>query len=56
MTKQVDPKDARAIEARLKAQAAQIGFADCAIARADSAPLAAARLRQWLDEIGRAHV
>lgn len=50
MTKQVDPIEARPIEARLKAQAERLGFADCAIARADAAPLAAGRLRQWLDE------
>ena len=30
--------------------AAELGFAACGIARADAAPRAAARLRQWLDE------
>src|SRR3546814_1670176 len=35
---------------RLKAQAAALGFADCAIARADAAPETAARLVQWLSE------
>lgn len=38
------------LEARLKDKAAEIGFAACGIARADAAPAAAARLRQWLDE------
>ncbi|MEJ7926072.1 tRNA epoxyqueuosine(34) reductase QueG [Sphingobium sp. AN641] len=38
------------LEDRLKAQARQLGFAACAIARADAAPEAAARLRHWLDE------
>jgi epoxyqueuosine reductase len=37
------------LEARLKAQARAIGFADCAIAPADAAPEAGARLRAWLD-------
>src|SRR3546814_10440227 len=35
---------------RLKAQAAALGFADCAIVRADAAPETAARLAQWLSE------
>ena len=38
------------IEARLKAEAAALGFAACGIARADAAPLAGERLRQWLAE------
>ncbi len=38
------------IEARLKAIAAELGFAACGIARADAAPLAGERLRQWLAE------
>jgi epoxyqueuosine reductase len=38
------------LEQRLKAQAAQLGFAACAIASADAAPKAGLRLRQWLDE------
>lgn len=44
MTKQALP-----LEARLKAEALRLGFADCAIARADATPRAAARLREWLD-------
>jgi len=35
---------------RLKAMAAELGFAACGIARADAAPRAAERLRQWLAE------
>ena len=38
------------LEARLKAEAARLGFAACAIARADAAPLARERLSQWLAE------
>jgi len=38
------------LEHRLKAKAAELGFAACGIARADAAPLAAARLHQWLAE------
>jgi epoxyqueuosine reductase len=38
------------LEARLKAEAARLGFADCAITRADATPQAAGRLREWLDE------
>jgi epoxyqueuosine reductase len=38
------------LEARLKAMAAELGFAACGIARADAAPLAGARLHQWLSE------
>ena len=38
------------LEARIKAEAAALGFAACAIARADAAPRTAARLRQWLSE------
>ncbi|CAN5401068.1 tRNA epoxyqueuosine(34) reductase QueG [soil metagenome] len=38
------------LEHRLKAEAVRLGFAACAIARADAAPLAAGRLAQWLDE------
>ena len=37
-----------AIEARLKAEAVALGFAACGIARADAAPRAGERLRQWL--------
>ena len=38
------------LEHRIKRQAAALGFADCGIARADAAPRAAARLREWLAE------
>jgi epoxyqueuosine reductase len=38
------------LEARIKAKAAELGFAACGIARADAAPRAAERLRQWLAE------
>ena len=37
------------LEQRLKAQAQGLGFAACAIARADAAPQAGRRLREWLD-------
>jgi len=37
------------IETAIKAEARALGFADCRIARADAAPEAAARLREWLD-------
>ena len=40
---------AAAFEARLKAEAAALGFAACGVARADAAPQTAARLRAWLD-------
>ncbi|HEU0043810.1 tRNA epoxyqueuosine(34) reductase QueG [Sphingomonas sp.] len=36
------------LEQRLKEKAAELGFAACGIARADSAPKAGERLRQWL--------
>jgi epoxyqueuosine reductase len=36
------------LEQRLKAKAAELGFAACGIARADAAPLSAARLGEWL--------
>jgi len=36
------------LEARIKAKAAELGFAACGIARADAAPRAGERLRQWL--------
>jgi len=38
------------LEHRLKAKAAELGFAAAGIARADAAPLTAERLRQWLAE------
>jgi epoxyqueuosine reductase len=37
------------LEQRLKAEARRLGFAACAIARADAAPEAGRRLREWLD-------
>ena len=36
------------LEQRIKAEAAALGFAACGIARADAAPLAGERLREWL--------
>ena len=36
------------LETRLKAEAGRLGFAACGIARADAAPRAGERLRQWL--------
>ena len=36
------------LEGRIKAEAAALGFAACGIARADAAPKAGERLRQWL--------
>ncbi len=38
------------IEQRLKAKAHELGFAACGVARADAAPRAGERLRQWLAE------
>ncbi|AJP74153.1 epoxyqueuosine reductase [Sphingomonas hengshuiensis] len=35
-------------EARMKLKAAEIGFAACGVARADAAPAAGRRLREWL--------
>ncbi|WP_374551116.1 tRNA epoxyqueuosine(34) reductase QueG [Sphingobium yanoikuyae] len=43
------PVQNETLEQRLKAQAAQLGFGACAIARADAAPRTAERLRQWLE-------
>ncbi|HKY82024.1 MAG TPA: QueG-associated DUF1730 domain-containing protein, partial [Sphingobium sp.] len=40
------------MEQRLKAEARRLGFAACAIARADAAPQAGQRLKAWL-EAGR---
>ncbi|WP_336968365.1 tRNA epoxyqueuosine(34) reductase QueG [Sphingobium aromaticiconvertens] len=37
------------LEERLKAEAMRLGFAACAIARADAAPKTAERLKAWLD-------
>jgi epoxyqueuosine reductase len=36
------------LEHRIRAKAAELGFAACGIARADAAPLAGERLHQWL--------
>jgi epoxyqueuosine reductase len=38
------------LEVQIKAKAEQFGFAACGIARADSAPAAGRRLREWLGE------
>jgi epoxyqueuosine reductase len=38
------------LETRIKEQAAELGFVACGIARADAAPRAGERLREWLDE------
>jgi epoxyqueuosine reductase len=43
------PTQPETLEQRLKAEAERLGFAACAIARADAAPEAGRRLRQWLD-------
>lgn len=43
------PTQTETLEQRLKAEAKRLGFAACAIARADAAPEAAGRLRQWLE-------
>ncbi|MGC4250159.1 MAG: tRNA epoxyqueuosine(34) reductase QueG [Sphingobium sp.] len=42
------PVQIETLEQRLKAEAARLGFAACAIARADAAPQAGQRLREWL--------
>ncbi|BAV65153.1 tRNA epoxyqueuosine(34) reductase QueG [Sphingobium cloacae] len=42
------PVQIETLEQRLKAEAARLGFAACAIARADAAPQAGQRLRAWL--------
>ncbi|MBM6576273.1 tRNA epoxyqueuosine(34) reductase QueG [Microvirga sp. SRT01] len=38
------------LEDRIKAKAAELGFAACGIARADAAPRAGERLREWLEQ------
>ena len=38
------------LESAIREKAAELGFAACGIARADAAPLASERLRQWLAE------
>ncbi|MDT8759862.1 tRNA epoxyqueuosine(34) reductase QueG [Sphingomonas psychrotolerans] len=43
-------REDKPLEQRIKDKAAEIGFADCGIARADAAPAAGQRLRQWLAE------
>ena len=40
----------KTLEARIKAKAAELGFADAGIARADAAPASGRRLREWLTE------
>ncbi|MDF7773745.1 tRNA epoxyqueuosine(34) reductase QueG [Sphingomonas sp. AOB5] len=40
----------KSLEAQIKVKAAELGFADCGIARADAAPQSGARLREWLSE------
>ncbi|GAA0323418.1 tRNA epoxyqueuosine(34) reductase QueG [Sphingomonas oligophenolica] len=40
----------KSLSERLKAKAAEFGFAACGIARADAAPRTAGRLRQWLGD------
>lgn len=40
----------KSLEARICEKAAELGFAACGIACADAAPLAGARLREWLAE------
>jgi epoxyqueuosine reductase len=40
--------EGKPLEARIKAKAAEIGFAACGVARADAAPAAGRRLREWL--------
>ena len=46
------PTQTETLEQRLKAEARRLGFAACAIARADAAPQAGQRLKAWL-EAGR---
>ena len=43
-------REDKTLERRLKEKATELGFAACGIARADAAPLAAVRLREWLAE------
>ena len=43
------PTQTETLEQRLKAEARRLGFAACAIARADAGPEAGRRLRRWLD-------
>ncbi len=45
----MNPPSPYHLEDRLKQEAARLGFAACAIAPADAAPQAQARLRAWLD-------
>lgn len=42
------PTQTETLEQRLKAEAGRLGFAACAIARANAAPQAGARLNEWL--------
>ena len=43
-------REDKPLETRIKDKAAELGFAACGIARADAAPRAGERLRQWLAE------
>ncbi|RYD58898.1 MAG: tRNA epoxyqueuosine(34) reductase QueG [Sphingomonadales bacterium] len=43
-------REDKPLEGLIKAKAAEIGFAACGIARADAAPAAGIRLREWLGE------
>ena len=43
-------REHKPLEAQIKAKAEELGFAACGIARADAAPAAGARLREWLAE------
>ncbi|MBX3593028.1 tRNA epoxyqueuosine(34) reductase QueG [Sphingomonas sp.] len=40
----------KSLEAEIAQKAAELGFAACGFARADSAPLAGQRLREWLEQ------
>ncbi len=44
----LDKLEQGGLEDRIRAKAAELGFAACGIARADAAPLAGERLHQWL--------
>jgi epoxyqueuosine reductase len=45
---QYNPLEGSTLESRLKAKAAELGFAACGVARADVSPQAGVRLHQWL--------
>ncbi len=48
MSVALDKLEQGGLEDRIRAKAAELGFAACGIARADAAPLAGERLHQWL--------